>query len=704
MKLHNKFEIVQNGKVVACGFNKMFQSVLDALENYQGFATYVAVGGKLGQTESSLSGSTLCNALGIFRANEVEFQLNPLLGTMFAKRKITIGPNELVGAEISCVGFCSLPDGSTDDGESNMLQQTCSPSLFNYAEIKNDNNQNIVIAKNAGEVEIVSTIYLNWETTQGVLPIGGNNEFFKFLLGANSFGGNAPTFDFGVGCDHRPNSTQVEQDYIFTKKYVGQNVVPTVTKTSNSIEFLFSTTSNQNLLCCEIVLAANNHVVLRQNRDEFVTDEIGSETVQTSEYGVGTLQKFNAGNIVRVIDKSNNQVIMSTPEELAVLTTHQFPAVVSEPKANAFGAGHDYDSNWNVFESKCGNMLAFVSQSAVDIYSHKDGYIKKLDSSAIGNPQTITKIELFNEYVFVIRNVSPYIEMFEYRSETLVGMNLRLAEAVSSNMIGYSFNGTQQISIGKDGKGRITIAIKFDSNNMGIFVFECFGRIYSCTHFLKPALTSIGVFGALVAKGAEAGYVVVCGVDQTTYPNVYTYSADDGLVIVSSLLAANDFSTNVEEYSVGSNFIHIRRSGVSYNVIWFFDGNLRRIKPQDDQAARYKLCKNGSYAIECHTNSTDVSVLFIRENGAPVTFLTGLSQTEISSWQAIYPFGNSFVALLSTEPHCIYVYFPKYGYTTVKGLPESATLEIESKLSLPEFDKENNSNYLLSLIVEIGEE
>ena len=706
MKLHNKFEIIKNGKRLALGYNKMFPRVLEAIEDYIGFARYVAVAGTMGQTTSELSGDELNSCLGVFRATDIEFQLNPLVSTMYARRKITIPQNALSGALVTAVGFCALPDGVVDDGQSPQICQSCNVELYNYAEIKNSQGNAYAISIGSDEIEIISTVYLDWETNQGVLPLGGNNEFIKFLLGSNVYGGSAPTFDFGVGCDHRSNDRQVEQDYIYTKKYMTAGVVPTVTRTNSAIEFLFATSRLTSCLTCELALAANDKVVIRQNRDRFMTDETYEESVVTSEYGVTTLLQYNTGDIVKVENRLTSEVIYDMPEEIAQLQRFQYPSVVSEPRAYMFGEDKDYYTGWTVFESKCGNMLAFLKSDTLDIYENKSGNIVKKDTSAVVNPQTITDIQFFDDYVFLIRNTSEYVEMYEIHDGKLVKMNFRLSEAIAANMSTYSFtnSASQKISIGKDGNGKITVAIKFDADTLGIFVFTKNGRIYECTTFYKPALTAIGVFGALVARGTEKGYVVVCGVDSTTYPNVYTYCISEGLVIVDSLLVANDFSTDVEEYRIGANFIHLRRSSSAYNVIWFFDNYLRRIKPADDSTHRFHINKKGTLAFRTSTANTDIIGIFVRENSTPLSFMSSVNQTVFANWKAVYIFGNAGVVIRDDSPHCLFIDFGERGYTTIKGLPPSLNLTITAKLSLPQYERNNCRNFLMSLVVEIGED
>lgn len=707
MKLHNKFEIVAGGKTIATAFNQMFPSVLQAIESYVGFAKYLAIGGKLGDTQSELSDTTLQNALAIYRTQEVEFQLNPLAGTMQAKRKITIGESALVGAEISCVGFCSLPSGITDDEQSDLICNSCSPALYNFAEIKNALGEKTKFVKGSEEIEIVSTLYLDWETSQGVLPLGGDNKFIKFLLGSDSYGAVAPSFDFGVGCDHRSNEKQVEQDYIYSKRYMNENVLPTVTRTNKAIEFLFAASTVSSVLTCELALAANDQVVIRQNRERFKTEVTTDESLTSSEYGVVTLQKFNSGEIVKVTNRSTHEVIYDTPEQIAQLTKIQYPSLLSDPRAYYFGEDKDYytDNGWRTFESKCGDMIAFVSADTLDMYGYDDGVIKK-NTSAVSDVQSITDIQFFDDLVFVIKSAAPYVDMYKIKDNVLVKTTLRLAEAITKYASDFSFTNSvsQKISIGRDAEGIINVVIKFDADNVAVFGFEAFGRIYECTKYFKPELTSIGVFGALLARGTEKGYVVLTGVDSTTYPNVYTFTFADGYRVVESAIIANDFSSNVVEYRVGASFIHVRRSSASYNPIWYFDGNLRRIKPSDDANIRYFINNKGNLAFRGSMANTSIYGVFIRENGAPITFLSSVVQDDFASWREMHLFGNAGVIIRDTQPHCMFIQLGDYGYTTLKGLPPSTNLLVTSKLSLPQYERDNCRNFLMSLIVEIGDE
>ena len=554
------------------------------------------------------------------------------------------------------------------------------------------------------ELEIYSTVYLEWETNQQIMPLGGNNEFVKFLLGSNIYNGTAPTFDFGVGQDHRPNGTQVTQDYLFQKRYTSA-VVPTVTKTADKIEFLFATSYVTMPSVCEVVLAANNKVAIRQNREKILTNNLAEESVTSSEHGVATLQKVCGGKITKVINANTNETIMETEEELAALSEEIGPAFVSEPRIYAFGEDKDYNiSSTSVFESKCGKMMAFVTQNGVDIYKNDNG-IKKLDTSTILDPQTITDIQFFNNYVFVVRNSSPYLEMFEWKNDKLVQMTLRLNEAISTNMQGSSFTNSvgQKISIGKDKSGNITIAIKFDANNVGIFVFTAFGRIYDCTAFCKPQLTSIGVFGALVSTGADEGYVVVSGIDSTTYFNVYKYSVTGGLVVIPSSFLANDWETDVSSYSVGARHIHTTRTSSPYEVIWFFDNNQRRIRINDDAHQSISVGNGGNLLFKRVTTNNYFYPVYIRENGQPLIFATAVNQAYFAgNWQQAFEFGNGAVVLNQNEPYCYYIDFGN-GFKTVRGLPESTALKIVYQEGIVSHDKDNCHNLLLSLVLEVDQ-
>ena len=715
MRLHNKFEVEYAGKKLIAS-NKMFSSIFDALADFGGYCQFVSIGNgnqSLGNVFlGSLSGQTMVESLGILSASELEFQFNPFVGPLYAKYKITIPAQNFSGKQITEIGFCVLPselnNQTPTSGIVSVLNHT--PSLYNYAYFVDENEQPTSITIENQDVVIFATIFLDWDVSSQIVPLGKNNDFLKFLMGSNVYNKTAPTFDFGIGQDHRPNNIQIEQDYSPSKKYTTLNVAPKITKSSSAIHFKFIG-KNSNHPIPELSLLADEKVVIRQNREYMSTASEMEESVTVTPTGRAVLSRSYIDKVIEIRNETTGEVI-NLEEELAKYPITKFGCLYSEPFPKPFGDDCDYNisssGGWRVFESKCGNMLAMVSENTIDIYaSLNEDFLKyasenikglidkfdnklvdkniiKLDSSQIMNISNITNLEFFNDHVFVLTNQEPYLEHYKYQNGELRKTNFNLNNALNLKFgQDYCFYNTQaqEISLGTNKQGNVVCAVKVSDDKPAVILeLECNGADVEIKSVYMVDMSSTNNISTTLALDDTDGYVLISGSDSLSNSCLGTFSFAEGYKAITISTFITEFGSSITKKEVGRNYIRLERSAAPNHVMLYFPNN-RRFFLYNNNIMKLYINKRGRYMSRHNISSNAINGIYLQENN----ILTAMgNQPKDSLYKEglvdIKYIGDDIIFFKDTEPYTHYLTFGRVGYTIINGLNPGDDLTVKCTL------------------------
>lgn len=432
---HNKLTIKTHNKKYEF-YNKILNSTLNQLSKFEKFNEYISIGNGIPNTEIQNS-FHLSNFIITIPLKEKTIQSDISKGELFAKYEFAILNKNLIN-NITEVG---LSDNSLN------------PTIFNYYSLISNDNINGVFIDTNDEIVFEITIYLNVFESNNLFLTAGTNPFIEFLLG-NGLG------DIYI-CNgsNYSRSERIYREITDDKILTPCNKVASISENSLELEF------NQNLNngeIDEILFISDNRVFARRYLKDFKPVVSESITLSPSENYVIKIDD-DIQNINSIIKDSNQ-----TKEENYFVShfANSLGDKLNLPFNNLF------NSSTSRFLSKDSKNLFFILNEKVFGYKNEDFTIKELNTSNIRD-EYITKIISFDQYVFIISKIHPFISTYILSNDTLEKIennfesfeNIDQLENYQQIDITHFKNNEFALGLITNNKTALTIYFKLNENN-----------------------------------------------------------------------------------------------------------------------------------------------------------------------------------------------------------------------------------------------
>jgi len=383
---HNKLLIKTNNKQYEF-YNTILESILFQLSNFQPFNEYISVGN--GQpNQDSQNSFHLTNLLLTEKLCNKSIQSDISKDNLFAKYEYVISRNLIKSDYITELGL------SNNDAN---------PTVFNYFSLISNETPNGINLNDSTELLFEITIYLTINETSGTLLTSGQNPFIEFLLGNgidNVFVCKGTNYSKNTRISRELSSTS--ELFLCEKKSAIQN---------NSLEISFETSLATGEID-EILFVTNNKVFARKNLKEFKPTITNSSTFTAKENYI-----IKIDDDIKSINSVTNLTNQTTESNYYVSRfANSFGDKISLPFDNLF------NSTTSRFLSKCGKNIFFVSNEKVYGFTNIDFQIKQLNTNNVDDSY-ILKIISFDNFVFVISKIKPYISGYVILNNSLIKQN-----------------------------------------------------------------------------------------------------------------------------------------------------------------------------------------------------------------------------------------------------------------------------------------
>jgi len=403
LKFHNKLEIcVANKKYYVC-YNTVLDTLYSKLSKLEPYFSYFALGN--GVTEADKTSTTkLGNFVHIVKCETSEISCDPSVGSYYIKKTATLDSNDNLALSFSEIGIAA------DNVEN--------PDIFNHILVKDQYGNVVAVEKQADEsLELKLTIFLELDMSEseGLLTSGDNN-LIKMLLGEN-IGDNSI---FAVrGSNTSPNEQMVRPDVrVVGEKYEAE--IKGAMLSSGEFELKITASLAQGETR-EIVLLSCDKPVARINLVDPYSDVNTTEKL-TSSVKNKIVLKSTAKSIIGVSLADGTEV----SDYDTKLFAKNFGDYVKFDEFDNFGA------NTSRYISPDGKTIAFVDDYSLHLYSCINYGLEKVHTGQI-DITGIVKVCLIDNCIWVIKDISPYIEMYIIESGVAVRQTLLMQNYIESS-------------------------------------------------------------------------------------------------------------------------------------------------------------------------------------------------------------------------------------------------------------------------------
>ena len=456
VKFHNKLEININGENKFVCYNTVLDSLFAKLCALEPYFTHFAFGSGKVQADPRTT-VKLSNYLFSLEAQTDEIQCDPSAGVMYIRKSATIPSNDTAEIVFSEIGICA-------SGEDN-------PDIYNHILITDQNGQAVDVVCGAGEsLEVKLTIFLELASldTTGYLTAGDNN-LVRMLLGGDVEENKL----YAVRGTNLSSNTQIKRS---TPRY-NRKYEAVISGANGDTVFEFQAEAKLGEgECREIVLLNSNQAVARVNTMEMLEAVSETQTLTSSSYGT-IFVGDDIKEITSIVDKDG----IALTDYMVKKHAKSFGDYV------AFDEFERFDASVPCFTSIDGRLIAFVSGDSLHLYRCIDFGLEAIQTGAV-SALGITKICMVNNAVFVIRNVSPYIELYKIVSGVLQKQTIYM-ENYNSSSYSYDFSDVCAVELasGKYLLGVITsdsktgLGLKFSYTASGYILEEIMNTSFAVT-------------------------------------------------------------------------------------------------------------------------------------------------------------------------------------------------------------------------------
>ncbi len=382
MKLHNKLNIIKDGKVVKTEYNTMTAGLSNYISAFVPYNNFLV----LSTNTSAVSGNEYAlSHIVCSKRSEVEnSNFNPLKGSLFVTTRANIQNNSsedvsFLKVAISAEGLLGSETGELEFGESASEIEANSANIVDCFVLKNSSGEpeNFVLA--SGEsIEVEVTVYLEFSKSSSNLNIcGANNPFCAMLMGVNILepSENAPELTLCAGGNHNPTSTTITRTNATDLTELESSCMVSAGVDRPVVNFNITGSTGQSAIK-ELVVCYGGVACMRINNfDECELSELVQTTGLTADKGCEvTLTQDMIAEVVDVVEESSGAHID--------FNVTRFGRTFGDVCERPFGE-KDYNDAEVKYYAIDGKMVAYVVDGQLDIYLNKKGEFKKLNSSNI---------------------------------------------------------------------------------------------------------------------------------------------------------------------------------------------------------------------------------------------------------------------------------------------------------------------------------
>ena len=431
VKFHNKLEIYVGDKSYIC-YNKVLSGIYKKLASLEPYFSYFALGN--GKVELDVSATKLTNHLYTLPAVTNEISCDPSNGVYYIKKSATLPSNDSSIVSFSEIGIAS--------------DNTDNPDIYNHIVVKDQDGNPVDVVKNEGEsLEIRLTIFLELSIdTQGLLTKGDNN-LIKLLLG-ESLSDKTITVVRGNNLTENILTSRCIPRY--TESY------ETTVKSSLNTDGLGATITISAKLgegaTREVVYILGGQVIARQNVMDSRDNLICTLTL-TSSKNSSIIVGSDIKSISSVADASSMQEVENI---YAKKIFKEFSDYVELPEISNY-------LNATKFVAKDGKHIAFLDSDSLAIFACADKSLVRVHTGAV-DPIGITNVCMVKNLVVVIKNISPYIEIYKIENNVCVNQDVY---KVSYDESSYSYD-FKAVDCTLFGENELFIGVIINGTNTGL--------------------------------------------------------------------------------------------------------------------------------------------------------------------------------------------------------------------------------------------
>ncbi len=424
ISLHNKYEITI-GDSNYTAYNTITHNIYDQIKTLSEYGKYFAFGNGIG--DINYNSNSMINRIATYDSQIEEYNIDPTKGTLYIKRCASIDENSLSGLSFTEIGLGVI---NKDDGK-----------IVSHVKILNQSGEQVSIVKKPGQTMFVrATIYLEIDESKKYLT-AGDNLLIKAILGAA--GSSEHVLKATRGYNLVDNTDSIYRNIPRDADLFDCTLTAT-TNQDNSTELNFSYDLS-NGETPEIILLLDGSPVCRYRV---------SSNNSTTDLEVLTSQTNNTLDLGKFVTAASISKDSQTVDQCKF---NLYAKEFSDYIANPFDA--NITASTTRFVSKDSSKVAFIADGTVYIYLNQAYQLKQIANNI--SSTNIKNIIMFEDNIFVIYSVSPYIKV--YKIENMTAVEKSVDFSVYENFDNsYDW---QDVHIINDNNGNFTLGIILNEIN-----------------------------------------------------------------------------------------------------------------------------------------------------------------------------------------------------------------------------------------------
>ena len=390
IKYHNKVEIDVGGKHYV-SYNKVLRSLYSKISALEPYANYFSLG--IGKTSVDENQTKLGSYIMSVQTKTSEISSDPINGVYYVKKVATLDSNDSISLTFSEIGISSDNSSNAD--------------IYNHILITDENGNVVDVVKAEGEsLTITMTIFLELTTDDNTFLSLGENNLIKLLLGEEL---EDKTIYAVRGTNMTENISMQRTLPRYDKSY--KATLSTSENESGEIELKISAKLGEGE-AREVVFIILNSVVARRN-------------IMNSREGLSLSKSYTSSSKYNFVVDSDVSSIVSVTDE----SSGSSSAFYAKPIAKSFGDEiicpelSTFDNNTKRFVSIDGIYIAFLGENNLTLLKSQNYNLTPVHTGAI-SIAGLYKLFMLEDYVFVFKNISPYIEIYKIINNICEKQNL----------------------------------------------------------------------------------------------------------------------------------------------------------------------------------------------------------------------------------------------------------------------------------------
>lgn len=525
---HNRLKTTLKNKTFIF-YNKILNSLYEKLAEFGKYNSYITIASGA-STDEDIANFHLTNPIATIPLESISMQNDITKGELFAiyQFKFTTKNSHNFITEIGL---------SNNDKN---------PTIYNYFSLISDDLPNGLNISNESEISFEITINLTLTETNNYLLTAGNNPFISFLLG------NGIDEVYLCSGSNFAENKRIERQLPINKKLLLCNKKASIN--NNILEINFSGNINTGEVD-EVLFITNNQVFARMNTKEVRGTTQKQTTISPS-----------ANYVIKFIEDTK-QINSITKTSDNIAETNYFV----EKYANSFGDkvslpfNNMFDNLTSRFISKDGKLIFFVNNNLVYAYKNNDFSIEKIDTREI-NDEYITNIIAFDEFIFVISQIEPYISTYIIENKKV----LRIKNNFNEFTLKSNYENITQSDAVMCKNGNIILGLILDDKS-ALSIYLNYNSESGLT--INNYLTNSREFNYILAMNKNNfcdGRMIYLKSDEVAQLcRIVTHSAEQTETDVYNSLAYALSNNSTKVYSKGRAVISEKKSS-PYLVIYYY--------------------------------------------------------------------------------------------------------------------------------------